>query len=162
MSLIAYMSVKGNSQGDIKGDCTQGGDKKDKMLVYACNHTVEIPTDTHTGLPTGKRIHHEFLVTKHKDQASPKLFKACCTGESCDVTLDYYRIAADGSEEKYFTVKLGQAIVASMREYTPTTFLPEDKPYHDMEDVCFAYPKILWNYATGNVEASDDWRGSRK
>ena len=81
MALTAYMSVKGKSQGDIKGDCPQGGDKKDKVLVYGIDHSVEIPKDTHTGLPTGQRIHMPFTVTKHKDNASPMLFKACCTGD---------------------------------------------------------------------------------
>ena len=161
MALIAYMAVKGKAQGDIKGDCSQGGDKKDKMLVYASDHTVEIPKDTHTGLPTGQRIHHPFTVTKHKDQASPKLLKACCTGEQCDVTLDYYRVAADGREEKYFTVKMESAIVVSMREYTPLTFLADNKPYHDMEDVSFTYSKITWTYTDGNVEFADDWQGPK-
>ena len=74
---------------------------------------VEIPKDTHTGLPTGQRIHHPLTITKHLDQASPKLYKACCTGEQCTVTIDHYRIAADGTEEKYFTIKLEEAIVVS-------------------------------------------------
>ena len=34
MALTAYMKLKGKSQGDIKGDCEQGGDKKDSILVY--------------------------------------------------------------------------------------------------------------------------------
>lgn len=55
--MTAYMAVKGKNQGDIKGDCAQVGDKKDKILVYGSDHQVEIPKDTHTGLPTGQRIH---------------------------------------------------------------------------------------------------------
>ena len=144
MALTAYMKVEGKSQGEIKGDCPQGGDKKDKVLVYAVEHLVEIPKDTHTGLPTGQRIHHPLTITKHLDQASPKLYKACCTGEQCTVTIDHYRIAADGTEEKYFTIKLEEAIVVSMKKDTPLTFLPENKPYHDMESVSFTYSKITW------------------
>ena len=90
MALTAYMKLKGKSQGDIKGDCEQGGDKKDSILVYATEHKVEIPKDTHTGLPTGQRIHHPYKITMAKSQASPKLYKACCTGEQLEVTLDYY------------------------------------------------------------------------
>lgn len=158
MALTAYMAVKGKTQGDIKGDCPQGGDKKDKILVYGSTHIVEIPKDTHTGLPTGQRIHHPFTVYKHKDQASPKLFKACCTGEQCTVTLDYYRIKADGTEEKYFTVKMEEAIIVQMREHTPLTFLPDNKPYHDMEDVSMTYSKITWTYNDGNIEYTDNWK----
>ena len=157
MALTAYLAVTGKSQGEIKGDCQQGGDKKDKILVYANEHEVEIPKDTHTGLPTGQRIHHPLSVQKGIDVSSPKLHQACCTGEQCDVTLDFYRIKVDGTEEKYYTIKLENAIVVDMKQYTPLTFLPENKPYHDMEAVSFTYSKITWTYNDGNIEYTDDW-----
>jgi type VI secretion system secreted protein Hcp len=158
MALTAYLGINGNSQGDIKGDCPQGGDKKDKILVYSIDHSVEIPKDTHTGLPTGQRIHHPFSVIKHKDNASPKLFKACCTGEQLTVTFDQYRIKSDGTEEKYFTIKLEEAIIVNVREYNPLTFLPDNKPYSDMEELSFTYSKITWTYNDGNIEFTDDWK----
>jgi type VI secretion system secreted protein Hcp len=157
MSLTAYLAVNGATQGDIKGDSAQGGDKKDKILVYSTNQSVQIPTDTHTGLPIGQRIHTPLVIVKHKDQASPKLFKACCTGEQLTVTLDFYRIKSDGTEEKYYTVKAENAIVVNYREYTPLTFLAANKPYHDMEEVSFTYSKITWTYNDGNIEYTDDW-----
>jgi type VI secretion system secreted protein Hcp len=158
MALTAYVKVEGKSQGEIKGDCPQSGDKKDRILVYGIDHSVEIPKDTHTGLPTGQRIHHPLTLTKGKDNASPKLFKACCTGEQCSVTLDQYRIKADGTEEKYFTIKLEEAIIVNMREFTPVTFLAENKPYHDMEELSLTYSKITWTYNDGNIEFVDDWK----
>lgn len=158
MALTAYLKVEGASQGEMKGDCPQGGDKKEKILVYSVRHNVEIPKDTHTGLPTGQRIHHPFTIEKHLDTATPKLYKACCTGEQCTVTLDHYRIKPDGTEEKYFTIKLEEAIVVTMDKNTPTTFLPENKPYHDMETVAFTYSKITWTYNDGNIEYMDDWK----
>ena len=158
MALTAYLKVEGTSQGEIKGDCPQGGDKKDKMLIYSVEHDVEIPKDTHTGLPTGQRIHHPFTLEKHLDCATPKLYKACCTGEQCTVTLDHYRIKADGTEEKYFTIKLEEAIIVSVNKSTPTTFLPENKPYHDMEKISFTYSKITWTYNDGNIEYVDNWK----
>jgi len=158
MALTAYLKVTGKSQGEIKGDCPQGGDKKDKVLVYGVDHAVEIPRDTHTGLPTGQRIHKPLTITKHKDQASPKLFKACSTGEQVALELDFYRIKPDGTEEKYYTIKVEEGIIVDMRENTPLTFLPENKPYHDMEDVSFTYSKITWTYNDGNIEFTDDWK----
>ena len=79
------------------------------------------------------------------------LFRACCTGEQCQVVIDYYQIEPDGQEKKYFTVRL-LGIVTGMREYTPPTFLPENKPYHDMEEVSFSYNNIAWTNTAGNVE----------
>lgn len=158
MALTSYMKVTGKNQGEIKGNCPQGGDKKDKVLVYAVDHFVEIPKDTHTGLPTGQRIHHPYIITKAVDVASPKLYKACCTGEQCEVVMDFYRIKEDGTEQKYYTVKMEQAIVVAMKHHTPTTFLPENKPYQDMEEVAFTYSRITWTFTDGNIEYVDDWK----
>ncbi len=158
MALTMYMKVVGKNQGDIKGSCEQAGDKKDKILVYSMEHNVEIPHDTHTGLPTGQRIHHPLTVTKAKDVASPKLFAACCKGERVSVELDFYRIKETGEEELYYKIKLEDAVVVSMKEETPTTFLAANKPYHDMEDVSFTYSKITWAYSDGNIEYTDDWK----
>ena len=157
MALTGYLKVEGKSQGEIKGGCQQGGDKKDKILVYGYDFEVEIPKDTHTGTPTGQRIYHPFTITKGLDVASPKLYKALCTGEQCTVTLDLYRIKEDGTQDKYFTVKLETAIVVDMKMSTPLTFLPESKPYHDMETVSFTFAKITWTYNDGNVEFVDSW-----
>ncbi|MDR3153010.1 MAG: type VI secretion system tube protein Hcp, partial [Deltaproteobacteria bacterium] len=106
----------------------------------------------------GQRIHKPLVITKHKDQASPKLFKACSTGENVEAALDFYRVKADGTEEKYFTVKLEEGIIVNLREFTPVTFLPENKPFHDMEEVSFTYSKITWTYNDGNIEFTDDWK----
>ena len=138
MALTMYMKVTGKNQGEIKGSCDQGGDKKDKILVYGTDHQVEIPRDTHTGLPTGQRIHLPISITKGKDVAS--------------------RISPTGEEELYFKITLEDAIIVNIREYTPLTFLAENKPYHDMEDVSFTYSKITWSYVDGNVEFTDDWK----
>lgn len=159
MAMTAYMKVEGKSQGEMKGDCQQGGDKKDRVLVYDIRHEVMIPTDTHTGQPTGQRIHKPFEISKHLDMASPKLYKACCTGEQCTVTIDQYRIKPDGTEEKYYTIKMEEAIVVNMKKFTPMTFLPENKPYFDMESVSFTYSKITWTYNDGNIEYTDSWKG---
>ena len=158
MALTMYMKVTGKNQGEIKGSCDQGDDKKDKILVYAMDHKVEIPRDVHTGLPTGQRIHHPLTVTKAKDVASSKLFAACCKGEQVDVEIDFYRIKPTGEEELYYKITVNDAVIVEMGENTPTTFLAENKPYHDMENVSFTYSKITWSYTDGNIEYTDDWK----
>ena len=99
-----------------------------------------------------------MTVTKAKDVASPKLFGACCKGEQVDVELDFYRIKPTGEEELYYKITINDAVIVEMGENTPTTFLPENKPYHDMEDVSFTYSKITWAYQDGNIEFTDDWK----
>jgi type VI secretion system secreted protein Hcp len=158
MALTSYLTLEGNNQGTIDGDCTQKGREK-TILVYEVDHMVEIPRDTHTGLPTGQRIHRPFVITKHKDNATPKLFQACCSGEQFkEVLLKSFRINEKGQEEHYFSVKLENAIIVQMHDFKPLTFLPENKFYHDMEKVAFTYEKVIWTYETDGIEAEDNWK----
>ncbi|MFM2478724.1 type VI secretion system tube protein TssD [Celerinatantimonas sp. MCCC 1A17872] len=158
MPLTSYLKVTGKSQGDIKGDCNQGGEKKERILVYAVDHSVEIPKDVHTGLPTGQRIHNPLTITKHIDKSSPKLQQACCKGEQLTVELDYYHITPTGEESKYYTVKLEEAIIVRSHHYKPLTFDESNKPFKDMEEISFTYSKITWTFAHGNIEYADSWQ----
>ncbi|RWX51568.1 type VI secretion system secreted protein Hcp [Candidatus Electrothrix marina] len=158
MANTMYLTLTGASTGPIKGDCAQAG-REDMILVYDFDHTVEVPVDNHTGLATGQRIHKPLKITKHKDQSTPLLYQACCTGEQItDFELHFYRINDKGKEEQYFTIKLTNAVIVTMQEHTPMTFLPENKPYHDMEVVWFSYEKIVWTYNPDGIESEDDWK----
>jgi type VI secretion system secreted protein Hcp len=160
MAMTSYITIKGKNQGDIQGDCTQQG-RENTILCYHMDHHVEIPKDTHTGLPTGQRIHHPFKVMTHMGKQTPKIFQACCSGEHMDVQLDMYRINDKGQEEKYFTIKLQNAIVVDSREWYPATFLEENKPYRHMQEIKFTYEKIIWTDNVNGIEAEDDWRKPR-
>jgi len=158
MAMTGYLKLEGKNQGKIEGDCTQKGREK-SILVYAIDHTVEIPRDNLTGLPTGQRIHKPFVVTKHVDPASPLLYQACTSGEQMKTwELDYYHINEKGQEELYFQVKLEDAIVVNIHHYKLNTLVEENKQFLDMEDVAFTYSKITWSHKTANKEAEDDWR----
>ncbi len=157
MAMTSYLKVTAKDQGEIKGDCTQSG-REDLILVYSIDHAVEIPRDTHTGLPTGARIHKPFQIIKHKDLSTPKLFQACCNGEQVETELKFYRITEAGKEEHYFTIKLEGAIIVEMQEYNPLTFLEENKPYKDMETASFTYSKIIWTYEPDGIETEDSWK----
>jgi len=158
MAMTSYLTLTGANQGPIEGDCSQAG-REGTILVYDVKHEIEIPRDTHTGLPTGQRIHHPMTITKHFDKSSPSLMQACTTGEQfTDVTLKFFHITPQGKEEHYYTIKLQNAIIVSIRDYKPMTFLPENKPYHDMEEIHFTYSKIIWTAEVDGVEAEDDWQ----
>lgn len=158
MALTGYLKLVGETQGEIKGDCSQAGAKEGKILVFAWEHEIEIPKDTHTGLPTGQRVHKPFVITKQMDSASPKVMQACTRGEQLkEWQLDLYRITDKGTEEHYYTVKLGGAIIVRSNLETKETFLDENKPYHNMEKVSFSYSKITHIFEPQGIEAEDDW-----
>ncbi|WP_039849948.1 MULTISPECIES: type VI secretion system tube protein TssD [Grimontia] len=159
MALTMYMSLTGKTQGDIKGGCIQSHDsKKDKILVYQCEQETTIPKNPHDGLPTGQRIHNPLTVVKGLDVASPKIFQAVCSGERfSNVTLDFWRITAEGIEEHYYTIQLEDAIIVNRKAHTPLTFHPDNQAYMDMEEVSFSYSKIIHTYNDGNISAEDSW-----
>jgi len=133
--------------------------RKDTILCQALNHEVYIPRDPQTGLPTGKRVHNALIVTKVFDKGSPKLYQALATGERMsDVTMKYYRINASGNEEHYFTIKLEDAIIVSIKPWIPNALDPARESFTHMEDVSFTYSKIIWTWEIDGVEAQDSWQ----
>lgn len=161
MPMPSYLQLTGKKQGKIEGSCQVKGKEK-TIEVWAMNHTVEIPRDIPTGLPTGQRRHMPLTLVKNIDKSSPKLYQALTSGEQLsEVILDFYRITPEGTEEKYFTIKLGNAIIVTMESYYPETFLEENKPYRHMEKVSFSYEKIIWTWQPDGIEAEDDWRAPK-
>ena len=72
--------------------------------------------------------------------------------------LDFIRINEKGQEELYYTITLENAIIVAIHHEKPLTFLDQNKPYHDMEEVSFTYEKITWSHKVANKEAVDDWK----
>ncbi len=153
-----YMTVVGEKQGAIDGGCTIKGREK-TILGQAVDSLVNIPKSPQTGLPTGKRVHNPFSVTAELDKATPKLYQALCSGERMkSVQVDYYRISPTGTEEKYFTIKMENAIVVSMREYVPDCLRPENSTMGHMITYEFTYEKVIWTYVPDGIEGQDDWK----
>jgi type VI secretion system secreted protein Hcp len=162
MPMPSHLSLTGQNQGKIEGSCEIKG-REGTILVYALDHTIEIPRDTHTGLPTGKRVHMPMIVTKEYDKSSPKLFQALVSGEQMtEVVLDFYRISPTGTEEKYYTTKLENAIIVAAESFFPESFLPSNEPYRHMEKISFTYEKIIWTWQPDGIEAEDDWKAPKE
>ncbi|WP_296223986.1 Hcp family type VI secretion system effector [Ralstonia sp. UBA689] len=157
MPMPCYLILEGETQKEIKGSSKAQG-HEGKILVQAVDHTIEIPKSPQTGLPTGKRVHGPMTLTKEIDVASPKLFQALTSGEQMKhVTLEYYRISPKGTEEKYYTVKLENAILTSVRAWTPNCLSSANQQMGHMEDVSFTYEKISWTFEPEGIETQDSW-----
>lgn len=157
MAMPAHLTLTGEKQGKIEGSCDMKG-REGTILVYSMNHDIMIPRSPTDGLATGKRVHGPLSIVKEFDKSSPKLYQALCTGEHLkEVTLKFYRITKQGTEEHYFTTKLEDAIVVDMKPYMPITLLGENEPYRHMEDVSFTYKKIKWTWEPNGIESEDSW-----
>jgi type VI secretion system secreted protein Hcp len=157
MALNAYLKLKGKTQGDIKGSVTQKG-RADTIMVIAVDHEVTSPRDAASGLPTGKRMHRPFIITKEVDKASPLLYNALCNNEMItDWELQYWQPSPAGTEKQHYTVKLTNASIASMHHVMPNNKHPDLTKFAEYEEVAFTYQKIEWTWTDGGITAQDDW-----
>lgn len=160
--LNAYLRIKGQKSGDIKGGSTQKG-REDAIIVIAVSHEIVSPRDPATGQATGKRQHKPFVITKELDKSTPILRQVLATNETLpSFTIEFWRpsqraATGVGAEEKYLTIKLTNANIASIRQVMPNNKNPDLTRYLQYEEVAFTYQKIEWTWTDGGITSSDDW-----
>ena len=157
MSLNAYLKLKGQKQGEIKGSVTQKG-RENKIMVIAVTHEIVSPRDPASGLPTGKRMHKPFVITKELDKSTPLLFNVLVNNENItEWELQHWQPSRDGAEKQHYTVKLTNANIASIHFRMPNNKNPDLMKYAEYEEVAFTYQKIEWTWVDGGITAMDDW-----
>ncbi len=161
MPMPIHLTLKAEKQGDIKGGCTQKG-REGSILVIAMEHDVVSPRDIASGLPTGKRQHKPVEITKEIDKSSPLLYSVLCTNENLkEVVFKFWKPSPSGQEKQYYTIKLTNANIASMKTFFPNMLLPENTKLPHMEKVTFTYQKIEWTFTDGGITSEDDWEVPR-
>jgi type VI secretion system secreted protein Hcp len=148
-ALNAYLNLKGQKTGQIKGSVSKKG-REGMIEIISLNHEVVSPRDAASGLPTGKRQHKPFVITKPLDKSSPLLNNMLVNNESIpEWKLDVYD-SNSKSEKLMYTVKLTNASIASIRLVT-------DANGELREEISFTYQKIEWTWVDGGITAMDDW-----
>jgi type VI secretion system secreted protein Hcp len=147
-ALNAYLKLKGQKQGEIKGSVTQKG-REGAIAVIAVGHSIVSPRDPQSGLPTGKRMHKPFVITKELDRSSPQLYQMLATNENIS-ELELTVFADKLAKTPLYTVKLTNANIASIDLVTPAT-----GPSQTV--VTLTYQKIEWTWVDGGITAMDDW-----
>lgn len=157
MALNAYLRLKGQTQGDIKGSVTQKG-REDTIMIIATSHEVVSPRDAASGLPTGKRQHKPFVITKEVDKATPLLYNVLVNNENVtEWKLEYWQPSSSGKEQQHFTIKLTNASVAGIRHEMLNNKYPENMKHKEREHISFCYQKIEWTWMDGGITSEDDW-----
>lgn len=162
MALNAYLKLKGAKQGDIKGSVTQKG-REGMIAVHSFHHGIVSPRDAASGLPTGKRQHKPFVITKEIDKSTPLLHAALTNNEnitSWELKCFTPKISAAGGagqEVNHFTVKLTNANIASIEDIMENNLRPDDAKLPLMQEVAFTYQKIEWTWVDGGISSADDW-----
>jgi type VI secretion system secreted protein Hcp len=157
MALDAFLWCTGASLGDIKGSVTETG-KEDSIRVIAASHELLCPTDATTGLPTGKRKHTPFTITKEVDRATPLLYQAMVNNESLVAwKLQFWTPSPTGQPFQHYTVELTNASICDIRFEMLNNQVPENAPHREREHISFVYQFITWTWTTGGIAAQADW-----
>ena len=162
MALNAYLKLKGQKQGEIKGSVTQKG-RENKIMVIAVSHEIVSPRDPASGLPTGKRMHKPFVITKELDKSSPLLYNVLVNNENItEWELQFWTpqikaSAGAGTEVQHYTVKLVNANIANISARMLNNKNAELMKYAEYEEISFTYQKIIWTWNDGGITADDDW-----
>jgi type VI secretion system secreted protein Hcp len=160
MALNAYLKLKGQKQGQIKGSVTQKG-REGKIMVIAASHEVVSPRDLASGLPTGKRMHKPFIITKEVDKSSPLLYNALVNNENITEWELQFWIpnisfgTGIGTEKQYYTVRLTNANISDICFHMLNNKNPELSRYAEYEEISFTYQKISWTWVDGGIMAED-------
>ncbi|MEO5685246.1 MAG: type VI secretion system tube protein TssD [Chitinophagaceae bacterium] len=161
MALDAFLKITGQKQGAIKGSVTQKG-REGKIMVIAANHELVSPRDPASGMATGKRRHHPFIITKELDKSSPLLYQAMVTNEMItDWELQFWTAAATkaaGTEKQHYTVRLKNANISAIRFIMPNNKIPELVKLNEYEELEFIYETIEWTWTDGGITATDTWQ----
>jgi type VI secretion system secreted protein Hcp len=151
-ALNAYLKLKGNKQGDIRGGVTQKG-REGKIMVIAVDHQIKSPT-------VGKVGHGAFVVTKELDRSTPLLLKAATTGETFDFELQFWTpqlsgaTGGGGAEKQHYTVKLTGARIVDHEFKLLNNKNPELTRYAEQEVISFVYETVEWIWVDGPIKAS--------
>ncbi len=162
MALNAYLKLKGQKQGEIKGSVTQKG-REGSIMVIAVSHEIVSPRDAASGLPTGKRQHKPFVITKELDKASPLLYNILVNNENISEwqlqfwTPQLSAATGAGQEKQHFTIKLTNANIAGIDFRMANNKHPELMKFAEYEEIAFTYQKIEWTWNDGGITAMDDW-----
>lgn len=152
-ALNAYLKLKGQKTGDIKGSVTQKG-RENSIRIIEFTHEVVSPRDPASGLPTGKRQHKPIVITKELDRSTPLLYNVLVNHENLPTfELDVYLPRPAGVEVKAYTIKLTNASIAAIK------VVEREGKLH--EEISFTYQKIEWNWIDGGVTSMDEWQSNK-
>jgi type VI secretion system secreted protein Hcp len=167
MPTPAYIAIEGKTQGNItKGAFTSDSvgnifveGHEDQILVQEVNHRITVPTDPQSGQPAGQRVHGPLIFTCALNKAVPLLYSALSSGEMLpNVELSWYRTSVEGTQERFFTTKLIDAVIIDIDLEMPHVQDKDNSDFTQFFKVSMAYRGIEWEHITASTAGADDWR----
>lgn len=160
MAQNIHVWVRGQNVGEVRGDSTVTSmDREGSIEAFKLEYMVKTHIEA-SGMATGERSHGPVTITKRIDQSSPILHQALCNNEELEVTIKFYRPnpIGDGTTEHFYTIRLRQGRISSIRTISPSTVDQITESLPAMEEVSFVFGRITWIYESGGIEFEDEWR----
>jgi type VI secretion system secreted protein Hcp len=156
MGTQAFLKCTGAQQGIFEGPVTTKGYEK-SVGVDVAEHAIVSPRDAASGLPTGKRQHKPFVITKSVDKTTPLFYKALISNETLtSCTIKFVQPSDHGTLDNYYTVKLTNASIAGL-DFTKGDARAGAGRLGEYEEISFTYQKIEWTITDGGITVQDDW-----
>jgi type VI secretion system secreted protein Hcp len=138
------------------GGIPRGDLSPEPIAVFGFSHSIGTTRDHASGLPTGRRQHKPFTITKPIDKATPVLLRAMVHNDVIGVveirTGGILRgVSVPGQPVTY---RLFNARVASVSPFTQG--MSQDAVVY-MEQVELVYDRISVASEDGGITAEDDW-----
>ncbi|WP_305984797.1 Hcp family type VI secretion system effector [Roseibium sp. MMSF_3544] len=168
MSNIAYMTIKGATQGDISADATTADSignlwqegKESTCLVYAFEQNAVVPRDPQSGTVIAARRHMPTTFQKPVDKATALLWQALATGEALEIEIHFWRTATTGVQEHYYTIKYEDAVLVDGKTMIKDVNDEANASRGDLDEFSFTYRKCEWTHEVAGTSASDDYRAT--
>lgn len=153
-NIFLDLQINGN---DIKGsgsNIVADIDLSNLIEVDSLRGGVIVPVDPNTGQPTGQARYQPIVITKDIDVSSPLISQGLVTSPVVVAEFHYLRHQLTGEIVNYYNIKIEQARITSIREYS---LRMDDGTVRHMEEVSFIFQKITWTYLgpDGNVAFQD-------
>jgi len=157
MALNSYLTLTGETSGEVQGSVTQAG-REDSIMVIGWSHEVVSPRDAASGLPSGKRQHKPLSITKEIDKSTPLLMQILTQNENItNWKLECWQPSTSGKEFQFYSIELENASIAGIRSEQLNNKYPENMQHKEREHISFCYQKITWTFMDGGQTAQDDW-----
>jgi len=120
--------------------------------IYNWGQEIIAPIDAASGLPTGKRQHKPFVITKELDAASPLLYQALVTNETISsLTVRVFK-QSKSPRNLAFVIKLANARVIGVSK---TADADKKTDGFELEKLQFVYQSIEWTDVKSGAVSTD-------
>ena len=149
MKDIYVKFTKKNNSKDIPGESLDS-DHKDWVEVTSWSQGILQPSSTTSSTSGGhtseRCTHAPMTFMKNLDKSSAYMYEACSAGYTYDVEIQFFR-ATGTVRTNYFTVKLTNAIIASIQTTIAEGGFPSDI-------FTVKYAKVTWEHKGSKTDGS--------